>query len=325
MKEWGGWLLAKARALVCAMLWVIRRVLWSKASALRTKWLQVNNGPWMREVRRKQAPSHGRRKPDWVREGVLALARRLPDAGYRTLAHSFNLQNSHLVEQHGKVVLVSKSFVAQLIRQYRLDMQAKPRPCGARTEPIQTTWGMDLTGLPLASGGTAPVFGLIDHGSRALLALTPVVRYNSLVLLGQLLVAIGTHGKPRAVRSDNDAVFKTPVFRIALALLGVQQQFTAPGSPWQNGRIERFWRTLKTELQTNTVNTRFQGQPIQTRMKLASVFTMHVLLDAFKSSYNYDRPHQSLKGQTPAMVWTSELPKARAKLKSKTSRSKPPS
>jgi putative transposase len=248
----------------------------------------------------------------------------LPNAGYRTLAHTFNLHNSHLVEQHGREVLVSKSFVAQLLRQYRLDMQAKPRPSGARTEPIQTTWGMDLTGLPLASGGTAPVFGLIDHGSRALLALTPVVPYNSLVLLGQLLIAMGRHGKPRAVRSDNDAVFKTPVFRIALALLGVHQQFTALGSPWQNGRIERFWRTLKTELQTNTVNTRFQGQPVQTRMKLASVFTMHVLLDAFKSSYNYDRPHQSLRGQTPAMVWASQVPKARAKLRAKPSKSKPP-
>ena len=95
-------------------------------------------------------------------------------------------------------------------------------------------------------------------------------------------------------------------------------------NPWQNGRIERFWRTLKTELQTNTVNMRFQGQPVQTRMKLASVLTMHVLLDAFKASYNYDRPHQSLKGQTPAMVWESQLLKARAKLKSKTNRSKPP-
>jgi transposase InsO family protein len=45
-------------------------------------------------------------------------------------------------------------------------------------------------------------------------------------------------------------VFKTLVFRSVLKIIGLRQQLTDRGSPWQNGQIERFWRSLKSELQT---------------------------------------------------------------------------
>jgi hypothetical protein len=73
---------------------------------------------------------------------------------------------------------------------------------------------------------------------RRALHLKANARYNSLVLLGQLLQTMGMFGIPKAVRSDNDAVFKTRLFKTALQCLGVRQQFTDLGSPWQNGRIE---------------------------------------------------------------------------------------
>jgi putative transposase len=94
----------------------------------------------------------------------------------------------------------------------------------------------------------------------------------------------------------------------------VHQQFTALASPWQNGRIERFWRTLKFELQTKVAQSVRDGQAIQRRMKFASVAAMGCLLDAFKDSYNRDRPHQSLKGATPASVWNGQVQKYRKKL-----------
>ena len=301
----------------------VLRVAISVAGRLRRWWMcrggglrgsstaLAHGGPWLRAVSRKAGPAQGRRKPLWVRQCVLALAQQLPAAGYRTLAHTFNLQHKQHVDQVGYAapVSVSKSFVAQLLRQHRYELQTQLRQRGPRVERIQTTWGMDLTWLPLADGCNAPVLGLIDHGSRALLALEPVVVHNSLVLLGKLLVAIGTHGTPHAVRSDNDAVFKTPMFRAVLVMLRVQQQFTALGSPWQNGRIERFWRTLKTELRTTAAHSQHQGQLIQTRMKVSTVAAMRALLDAFKSSYNHDRPHQSLKGQPQQPCGTPKCPR----------------
>jgi putative transposase len=260
----------------------------------------------LRPVSSKVYPAHGRRKPDWVRLAVLALARELPRAGYRTLAHCFNLRQANQLDSHGQAVSVSKSFVSNLLRQQRY---------AAQREPIQTTWGMDLTGLPLVDGSSVAVFGIIDHGSRSVLSLSPVVRRNSLVLLGKLLIAMGNYGVPRAMRSDNEAVFKTLAFRTVLKCIGVRQQFTALASPWQNGRIERFWRTLKFELRTKAQQFVVHGIAVQTRMKFASVAAMGRLLATFKDSYNSHRPHQSLKGGTPAAAWNGQVAKAREKLK----------
>ncbi len=269
----------------------------------------------LRPVSSKATNGCGRRKPDWVRLAVLALALELPRAGYRTLAYCFNLRHAAQLDSHGRAVSVSKSFVSALLRQQRYAaVHASQRRHAAKREPIQTTWGMDLTGLPLVDGSSVAVFGVIDHGSRAVLSLSPVVRRNSLVLLGKLLIAMGSYGLPKSVRSDNEAVFKSLIFKGILKLLGVRQQFTQLASPWQNGRIERFWRTLKFELQTKTVQSRSQGQAIQTRMKFASVAAMGCLLDAFKDGYNGQRPHQSLKGGTPADVWNGQVTQAREKL-----------
>jgi putative transposase len=209
--------------------------------------------PWFHPVSRRAAPSgvgHWRTKPDWVRAAVFDLALALPGAGYRTIANCFNLQQlavrGHTAANrpnHGVHDLaptsVSKTFVAKLLNGRRAALvQARLRArtrSQAQREPVLTTWGMDLTGLPLADDSSIPIFGIIDHGSRAVVTLEPVATYNSLILLGKLLVTMGTLGKPDAVRSDNDAVFKTTLFRLMLKLLGVRQQFTDLRSPWQNG------------------------------------------------------------------------------------------
>jgi putative transposase len=260
-----------------------------------------------RAVSCRARSTYGRRKPDWVRLAVLALSDELPRAGYRTLAHCFNLRHAAQPDPHGKTASVSKSFVSHLLRQQRYAaVHASHRRYAAQREPIQTTWGMDLTRLPLVDGTSISVFGVIDHGSRAVLSLSPVVRRSSLVLLGKLLIAMGSYGAPRSVRTDNQAVFKSWVLTGILKLLGVRQQFTQLASPWQNGRIERFWRTLKFELQTTAQQSVAQGLAIQTRMKFANVAAMNGLLEAIKDSYNHDRPHQSLQGSTPTAVWNGQ-------------------
>jgi putative transposase len=95
-------------------------------------------------------------------------------------------------------------------------------------------------------------------------------------------------------------VFKTLVFRSVLKIIGVRQQLTDLGSPWQNGRIERFWRSLKSELQTKALLSMQQGILVQTRIKFASVGAMQSLLETFRLSYNGYRPHQNLQGAPPA-------------------------
>jgi transposase InsO family protein len=116
-------------------------------------------------------------------------------------------------------------------------------------------------------------------------------------LLDHVFLAIGRHGKPRALRSDNERVFTGRVFRTVLRLAGIRQQLSDLGCPWQNGRIERLFGTLKSKLDRWRVLDRAQLQ---------------AALETFAFWYNAVRPHQNLGGRTPLEAWQGIDPYRRA-------------
>jgi transposase InsO family protein len=87
---------------------------------------------------------------------------------------------------------------------------------------------------------------------------------------------------------DNAPVFHAKVFCGALRWMGIRQQFTKPGCPWMNGRIERLFGTLKNVLKS-----------ISFRDERA----LGVLLARFCFAYNTLRPHSALNGRTPDEAW----------------------
>jgi putative transposase len=67
---------------------------------------------------------------------------------------------------------------------------------------------------------------------------------------------------------------------------GVEARHIEPGSPWQNGRNERFNGTLRDEcLNLETFHNRDHAR---------------ALIKLFGRSYNERRPHSSLGYQTPS-------------------------
>ncbi|WP_194269557.1 integrase core domain-containing protein [Stenotrophomonas sp. MYb238] len=148
---------------------------------------------------------------------------------------------------------------------------------------------MDLTGKSDVSGNRHMMLGLLDHGGRACLRLTAFPDKRSLTLLLELLAAFRQFGVPRSIRVDNEAYFKSRTMKAALRLLGVHLQTTALRCPWQNGRIERFFGTLKQQLD---------------RIVLANGDDLRIKLVEFRAWYNHARPHQHLDGRTPAEAWS---------------------
>lgn len=138
--------------------------------------------------------------------------------------------------------------------------------------------------------GSSTELGLIDHGSRTCLALRELKTKGSIVLLRALLDAIELYGKPKALRTDNEAAFTSRLFRFALWFLGVRHQRTALHCPGQNGRIERFFGSFKEAIRT-----------WHRRAGVPSDLTDD--LETFRGFYNLVRPHQHLGGRTPAMAW----------------------
>ena len=102
---------------------------------------------------------------------------------------------------------------------------------------------------------------------------------------------------PRSVRTDNDGMFASRLFAFALAVLGICHQRTEPHCPWMNGRVERFFGTLKEKLNSWAVDGGEQ---------------LNLALGDFRAWYNHVRPHQHLGGRTPAEAWAGVDPYAPA-------------
>jgi len=135
-------------------------------------------------------------------------------------------------------------------------MGSRLRRCGGRLPPafsaVGHTWALDLT------------FWVSPNG-----------------LLAQ-------YGLPTAIRTDNEAMFTSQLWGVALKALGILHHRAPPGQPWRNGRIERLFGTLK---------------PLLRKIKPTSVAVLQNALAEFIHFYNHVRPHQNLAGLTPLEAW----------------------
>jgi transposase InsO family protein len=89
------------------------------------------------------------------------------------------------------------------------------------------------------------------------------------------------------VMTDNALAYRrSAAFRDAVTALGARQKFTRPHCPWQNGKVERFNRTLAAEWAY--------------RQPYASNHDRTAALGPWLESYNTRRRHTALKGLPPA-------------------------
>lgn len=246
-----------------------------------------------RTLRRRNNPVvRHRAKPPWAKAELILLKARMPAAGCRALADLFN-------RRHAPDMTVSKSYVADVMKRHALEIRIERRRMRRQrpgASPRNRVWALDLTGKTDQHGRLHMILGIIDHGSRFALELARIADKRALTVLGHLVRCVLRHGRPRFLRTDNEAIFTSFVFRIGPALLGIRHQRTEPHCPWQNGRIERLFGTLKAPLDQRQVEDAAQ---------------LDNDLKAFRLWYNHVRPHQNLDGRTPREVWCGIDPLAR--------------
>jgi transposase InsO family protein len=207
----------------------------------------------------------------------------MPKEGCRKIAAAFNRLNAH------KGQTVGKSFVAEVSSRNALQIQRLRNRLKNRTRregPRGLVYALDLTFVRK----DVAVLGILDHGTRALLSLSQLKDRTTIGVLRVLLDVIERFGKPRFIRTDNEKIFTSSLMRLALPILGIRPQTTDPFCPWQNGRVERIFWTLKQRLYAWWETA---GVPDDVRYDL----------DTFRTWYNHARVHQSLAGITPAMAW----------------------
>ena len=270
-------------------------VFWIRAGLDRLKaFLFGRTTPAAFKCRRRSArtdpePEQGSnsRKPEWVRQIVIGLAAHRLSC--RRIADDFN-------RQHGRRVTIGKTWASEIMKSCAEQIQAIRR--GAHNvvpPPMEPNkiWALDMSCWRTADGRMQMILGILDHGSRALMRLHVIPRKCAWTLLGHLCLAIAEHGRPAALRADNEGMFRSRLWVLALALVNIRRQCIKVKRPWQNGRIERLFGTLK---------------PLLRKLQPANVVELRQALGEFARFYNHVRVHLHLHGRTPMEVRHGDTP-----------------
>ena len=106
--------------------------------------------------------------------------------------------------------------------------------------------------------------------------------------------AIGQHGAPEFIRSDNGSEFIAHQLQTWLAAEKIKTIYIEPASPWQNGFVESFHRRFRDECLN--------------REQLWMLTEAQVVIEDFRIDYTTRRPHSRLGYRSP--VNYAQLPAA---------------
>jgi len=147
-------------------------------------------------------------------------------------------------------------------------------------------WSYDFVEDATADGKRLRFFNVVDEFTRESLVIDCSRRQNwgKVKLVLQRLFAI--YGVPRFIRSDNGPEFIAKKLQHWLGKMKVQTAYIEPGSPWQNPYVESF-------------NSVFRDGCLN-RWLFFSPREAQDIAEAWRNEYNFERPHGSLAGLTPA-------------------------
>jgi len=214
-----------------------------------------------------------REHPAW---GGRKIARRLLDLGQAELAPS---TVTHILQRHGLISPAASN-------------AARPWQRFEHEAP-NSLWQIDFKGHFPTLAGRCHALTLLDDHSRFNLQLHALARTDTPSVREQLVQTFERYGLPRRINADNGSPWGAPkahdrsLSELAVWLIrqGVRVSFSAPHHPQTNGKLERFHRTLDVEVLAGRHFTDMQA--------------VQRAFDAWRTSYNCERPHQALALATP--------------------------
>jgi transposase InsO family protein len=228
------------------------------------------------------------RTPDAVVDRVLALRKKHPFDGPKKLRAML------LTAGEGEFVVPAASTIGDILNRHGL---VRPRRARLRvpqsTQPLahaaapNDVWCTDFKGhFALGDATRCHPLTITDAATRYLVKCEALVQPSHAPVREQFELAFHEFGVPRAIRSDNGPPFASKALGGLSELsvwwiqLGILPERIEPGQPQQNGRHERFHRTLKEQT---------ASPPMADQQRA---------FDRFRADYNDRRPHEAL-GQTP--------------------------
>ncbi|ADU46597.1 IS481 family transposase [Intrasporangium calvum] len=207
----------------------------------------------------------------------------------------------------GVTVPAVRTIVRVLHRQGLSQPRPRKRPRSSyrrfeRPGPMQL-WGIDIVGgialIDVATGVVREaklVTGVDDHSRYCVMAAV-VERATGRAVCLAFAQALGRFGVPEEVITDNGKQFTDRfgrhgtrngevLFDKICRRNGITHRLTAPASPNQNGKVERFHGTFRPDF-------------LDDAGPFTSVEEAQAAVDAWVHDYNVDRPHQALDDKVP--------------------------
>jgi putative transposase len=241
---------------------------------------------------RSRAPHlHPNAMSEAVEEALLEFRRRHPGWGAKKT-------RARLGRDRPEVSWPAESTIAALFARHGLVKPQRRRRRVAPSGPLSAcaaandVWGIDFKGwVVLGNGRRCDPLTVSDLATRYILRLQALERPDGEEVWPLVDAAFREFGLPRVMRSDNGPPFASTgaggLSRLAVRLIkaGVVPERIAPARPQENGRHERMHRTLKEEaMQPPAYDARAQQRRF----------------DAFRRTFNEERPHEALGQAVPA-------------------------
>lgn len=143
------------------------------------------------------------------------------------------------------------------------------------------------------------LFGFLDDASRIIPHIGVAFQENLETFLEFFKVAIQKKGIPERLYLDNASYYRSHLVKTIGARLGIKIMYCTPYSPHQKGKIERFWRTCRS-----------QCISYLDREKQYTIEELNRLLVIWVEKHYHHNVHSSLK-TTPIEAWQGKARKIR--------------
>ena len=149
-------------------------------------------------------------------------------------------------------------------------------------------WTGDALHGPVIAGRKTILFCFIDDHSRAVMGARFGYHEDTVRLAAALRPALAARGVPEQVYVDNGSPFVDSWLLRACAVLGIRLVHSTPRRPQGRGKIERFFRHVRTAF-----------LPHLTSEILADLAQLNRVFWAWLEAEYHQTPHGGLDGQTP--------------------------
>lgn len=225
----------------------------------------------------------------------------LPATGARKMARDLTRKHKLPTSRYEATRLMDMMHIACIYPKPNLSKPAKGHkvfPYLLRNKRIwlpNQVWAIDITYIPFG-GGHMYLTAILDWYSRKIVGWRLADSLSSAPVLECVNTAFANHGIPSIMNSDQGSHFTSGAYTNLLAENGIAQSMDGRARWVDNVRIERWFRTLKSEyLYLNEFES-----PAQLARGISE----------FIEKYNSMRSHEALDYYTPDEVWSGTFRQA---------------